>query len=230
MKINSTTLSEKQELLLSRYHDGELGFWSARKAKSLLSKSKAANQFVAELTALTGDLKASAVQPKDSQLLWNGIANRIEQEERNSLYLGERRSPDVPEKRKAIWESYPILSGLGAATAAFMLGIIFQTGYLNQNSQPAGTQIASTVQTQTTQSQAVRKLASNQINNVPISLPVSTELARRQSERRRLEIDWVKSDGRVEMIGATEGPQIIWVRRPKKSATNNLNNLREQLN
>lgn len=224
MKTNSTTLSEQQELLLSRYHDGELGFWSERKAKKLLSKSEVANQFVAELAALTGDLKATAMQPKESELLWKGIANRIEQEERNSLYLGERRA-DVAEKRKAIWEAYPILSGLGAATAAFMLGIIFQTGYLNQNSQPTGTQIASTQPVQ-----SVPRLASNQINNVPISLPVSTEVARRQSDRRRLEIDWVKSDGRVQMIGATEGPQIIWVRRPKKSATNNLDNLREKLN
>ena len=224
MKTNSTTLSEQQELLLSRYHDGELGFWSERKAKQLLSKSEEANQFVAELAALTGDLKATAMQPKESELLWKGIANRIEQEERNSLYLGERRA-DVAEKRKAIWEAYPILSGLGAATAAFMLGIIFQTGYFNQNSQPTGTQIASTQPVQ-----SVPRLASNQINNVPISLPVSTEVARRQSDRRRLEIDWVKSDGRVQMIGATEGPQIIWVRRPKKSATNNLDNLREKLN
>ena len=93
-------LADPDKLLLERYADGELNWFSVLKVKRLLKHNKAAEDYIYSLSALsnlieeTEHLALFSHESEDNDLLedsWQKISARIEQEEHAALLLGERK-------------------------------------------------------------------------------------------------------------------------------------------
>ena len=101
-KQASGSLTVDEELLLTAFFDGESGFFSRMKARSLLRKNPLAKTYLSELESLRDsalpsffDSRAGTPLERDSLegkpvQLWDRISNRIDQEERAAFFLGER--------------------------------------------------------------------------------------------------------------------------------------------
>lgn len=137
-----------------------------------------------------------------SDLLWSKITNRIDQEERADFYLGKRRVENSSSSLADFFSSlfhrrFPVFAAVGAATCAFVLGILFRQNIFSSEA-PA---IAVT--------QQVASNISND-NNVH-SLPRQVhQVANSVGRTTPVEVDWIRSDGRVRII---DNSGIIWVRR-----------------
>jgi hypothetical protein len=87
----SKELSEKQQLLLSSYIDNECSFISRFLAERLVKTNSEARFFVQNLKN-TAQTYRSVATPGDTSVdLWDRISNRIQNEERAALYLGQRK-------------------------------------------------------------------------------------------------------------------------------------------
>jgi hypothetical protein len=138
----SASLSEKQELLLSRFHDGECSYLSAFLAGRLLARRAEARDFILNLEEIKGkcsQLSASTTEPAID--LWARIESRINQEQRASFYLGERRIADPKSSR--ISYRHAAIGGLsGAAIAAALLLVVSRPTELLTFSAPGAGPVA----------------------------------------------------------------------------------------
>lgn len=195
-------LTDKQQLLLSRYFDGECGFIARVAAKRLIASNPSALLFLNSLQrngeTLRTDLDATRATPVD---LWSRIDARIEQEERASFYLGERRvqTTQAPLFTHA-QPSHLVFGGLsGAALAALALFMVYQPISLPTFSSP--------------QTAAVNGSQAFQ----PVALGTNSRLrptALAPSGTRGMEVDWMRSNGSLSLIPDPNGAStIIWVRR-----------------
>jgi hypothetical protein len=203
-----TTLSEKDELLLSKYHDGECGVLSAFLAKRLLRDNTVAQDFLRNLEMCSRVLEAEASRVSIPAVdLWDRIDNRIDQEQKAAFYLGERRvterAPSLIERLRA---SQIAVGGLsGAAIAAVALLFLYSPRDIASFSVPIN---------------AATSNAQNQFQQVglggsPIS-PRQAALSHRGNAP--LEVDWMRSNGSLSLIPDASGSSaIIWVRRRSTS-------------
>jgi hypothetical protein len=199
-----TILSEKEELLLSRYFDGECGLFSSFLAKRLLRDNTSARDFFTNLESCAHALEAEMAKVSIPAVdLWDRIDNRIDQEQKAAFYLGERRAVErAPSLLDRLRASQVAVGGLsGAAVAAIALMFMYSPKDITSFSVPP---TASTSNSQG-QFQQVGFGASP-------SSARSAGLA--QSANRALEVDWMRSNGSLSLIpDATGSSAIIWVRR-----------------
>lgn len=195
-------LSDKQQLLLSRYFDGECGVISRILAKRLISSNPSALQFLNSLQQHSNTFRSYTENSQSSVDLWSRIDARIEQEERASFYLGNRR---VEESRTSlltrVTSSHTALGGLsGAALAAVVLFVVYQPKNILTFSAP----------------QNVAFNASPQFQPVALgnSAPAGSANPFTQVSARPMEVDWMRSNGSLALIPDSQGTStIIWVRR-----------------
>jgi hypothetical protein len=215
MSISNLTnlkLSERHQLLLSRFHDGECGYIQNFCAKRLLSRRKDARDFIAQLEAVKecclthhSETQFSSSPRAD---IWSRVHARIEQEQRAEFYLGKRK---VTPLGRSLWDRitspYALAGGLSGAaiSAAFLL--VFYT--------PSNITTFSVPQTTTAnQSQFIRPVAidARSARRPMIEIP-------RISSHRPLEVDWVRSQGSLKLTPDPSGSSaIIWIRRKLPSA------------
>lgn len=195
-------LSDKQQLLLSRYFDGECGVISRIVAKRLISSNPAALQFLNSLQHHSDTFRSHSDTSQGSVDLWSRIDARIEQEERASFYLGNRR---VEESQSSLFtrvtSSHTMLGGLsGAALAAIALFVVYQPKNILTFSAPQNAAFSA--------SQGFQPVALS--NSAPsISANSFTQVA-----SRPMEVDWMRSNGSLALIPDSHGTStIIWVRR-----------------
>jgi len=208
VKNNSTCdklqLSHKQELLLSKFFDGECSLIGTLWAKRLLSSNTDAQKFLAQLhdvrdkcSQLTSPLAAAPVD------LWERIATRIEQEEHAALYLGLRR---LEQPRESLWQRLSIRHAMiggasGAAIAAVLLTLVNSPSQLLTFSAPAAGPV---VHNQFVQPVGIGSTAP--IANRYAASPVRSH--------NPLEVDWMRANGSLKLIPDPNGASaIIWVRR-----------------
>jgi hypothetical protein len=204
--VNSTiptrdTLSEKEELLLSRFHDGECSYISAFFARRLLSKNRAAQIFLADLECLSSQCTALVAKPPSVDL-WARIEARIEQEQRAEFYVGAHR-PHVTREplfqrvnlRHATW------GGLsGAAIAAAVLVVLGRPQQIVTFSAPSAGPVA--------HNQLIQQAG---ITNAGGQRPLYQTTPIKQ--HRSLEVDWMRANGSLKLIPDPGGSSaIIWVR------------------
>jgi hypothetical protein len=90
---NLETLNEKQQKLIMQYADGCCGWLARCRAKSLLAKSMAAQDYLEGLQQTSSNLKTVfgagglVGNPTAKVDLWQRIEDRIEQEERAAFYI-----------------------------------------------------------------------------------------------------------------------------------------------
>lgn len=193
-------LSEKAQKLLMQYADGCCGWFGRRQARKLLVSSTAAREFFDGLQGLTEGLKAiNHCGANDKAVsLWDRIENRIEQEERAAFYLGERVLERGPVRSSfGWWQSWLIGAPAGAVVA--LLAII-GTGQHNQKNDfmnSIGQQIA----------------YYGGFENSNLVVPVAHSV-RNNTATSELELEWLRSHGRVQMIQPAQGQvPVIWINR-----------------
>lgn len=203
-----TMLSEKDELLLSRYHDGECGVFFAFLAKRLLRDNTAAQDFLHNLENSSRAFKAESSKVSIPVVdLWDRIDNRIDQEQKAAFYLGDRRvaerAPSIMERLKA---SQVAVGGLsGAAMAAVALLFVYSPRDIASFSVPTNASTSN---------------AQNQFQQVGLGgSPISTRQAALSPRGNRpLEVDWMRSNGSLSLIPDASGSSaIIWIRRRSSS-------------
>ena len=221
-------LTLKHQKKLDKYFDGQLNFITTFFIKNLIHNNQEAKSYLENLKDISNKLKsANSVPSKTKDEFWQNITIRIDQEEKASFYLGARRESFGTEKapRKSLFAN-PYLSGASVAIASFFLGIVFRTQYLDSNlknientssKQVATVQGAVEQNTQLANSslvnfneyqrsrQQVANVTYNESNNLrPTTRQVSTEV----------DIDWLKSDGRIKIIPSSEGSGgVIWIKK-----------------
>lgn len=200
-------LSESQQLLISRFCDGECSYLSNFFAKRLLAKNAAARELLTELEDLKNSCGELFKEREEIKVdLWGQIETRIEQEERASLYLGERR---IKETRPSFIERFDLRHALfggvsGAAVAAALL--------LTVNSRPADIVTFSAPSAGLLSSSGIIQPAGVNTNNAPTS--ASRYQISNRAPRKPLEVDWMRANGSLSLIPDPNGSSaIIWVRR-----------------
>lgn len=210
-------LSEKEELLLMKALDGEGSFVEDLRAKWLLKRSTLARDFV----RLWGKVRTETVSELDSRVpvdldLWPRIAQRIEQEQRAELFLGKRTF-----KAERVWFRSPALGLAGASmAAAALMFLVLPRGesLLRSGGLPQG---------------GAGVALQNNVGPVSQLEPVAFSGAETQHRDRpqiiergvpeamlpqTMEVDWMRSDGRLKVIPMPSGQGgIIWVKRKNGS-------------
>jgi hypothetical protein len=193
----STTLTEKEMLLLSAYADEQCSFLSRILAERLIKKKPDAQLFISNLQQTSSLFQEHSPSREIAVDLWSKIDQRITAEERAALYLGKREnSPqkEVTSLFQRIASSQALFGGLsGAAVAALVLVFI---------SRPAKPGEILPVYTGGPVA-AVNSSAFHQTGLAASSAPQST-----------MEVDWMRGNGSLQLIQNPESKSaIIWVRR-----------------
>jgi hypothetical protein len=206
-ETNLKRLSDKQQLLLSRFHDGECGYVESILAKRLISRNPDAVEFCRRLDSIRECCLSElsfTTKLGESVNLWDRISTRIDQESRAELYLGKRR---IEQKKESVWERfsspYALAGGLsGAALAAVLLVVSYRS--------PGVTTFTAPHMASTNQFQLVRPVAMGAGSaGSPTTLRVPSV-----GSPSSLEVDWVRSQGSLKLIPDPNGSSaIIWVRR-----------------
>lgn len=208
------TLSEKQQLLLSRYHDGECSWIANLKAKRLLATRSDAQRFVAELAELSHHCADFAQQPEGAAVdLWDRIEARLVQEQRAALYLGARRIEDRSGLLgQSVWSRvsarHALLGGFsGAAIAATLLVVVSRPSQLVTFTAPSAGPAS--------HNQLVQPVG---IGNTAVTPRNPSPSAIRPFHS--LEVDWMRANGSLKLIPDPTGSSaIIWVRRRNAAPT-----------
>lgn len=219
-------LSEAEERLLTRYLDGECGFWSKRKAERLLSERAEAQAFADFHSAIRKSLSSVELSPKLDGALWSRIEARIAAEERAEVFLGRRFENRFPAQvMEFLRESFG-LRVAGAVAAAALIVFVFLPG---RQLSIGGTYSKNQIESSGSASPQVVELARS--GAVPGTTPLMSLVSDgRRMDRPRIieerapstvEVDWMRSQGRVQVIQGGGNAPILWVKkRPRRVIIN----------
>lgn len=204
---NELRLSERQQLLLSRYFDGECGCIDRFLAKRLLTRNEEAYVFFNDMEAVRGcctkSLGVHHSHTISSAELWERISVRIDQETRAELYLGKRR---LDQTKESVWtrllSPYTLAGGLsGAALAGALLFVMYRPTSIVSFTAP----------------QLALSTPGNFIQPVALGGGAQSFTGSRPLRQAPLEVDWLRSQGSLQLIPDPDGHSaIIWVRRKRE--------------
>ena len=209
MNESESKLSEREERLLISYHDGECNLLNVFLARRLLKRSAQANEFILNLKNLGVSMRADRASSPHASTevdLWSRISARIDSEERAELMLGERSFRKARARAESGWEMWwPRLSwgASGAAFAAACSAILVYSGTVGPASSPSRMASLNSARSQ-----------------IPLVAPVAFSgqgRAAAESGVSPLEMDWMRSEGRLHVMhDPEEKTSIIWV-KPRQS-------------
>jgi hypothetical protein len=227
MGIDNANLTESQQQLLLRHFDGECNRLQRWYAERLLSRQASARSFVDQLTTMENVVEDWCQKRCEVRVdLWDRISARIEQEE----YMALNVEPVVETEgflskffEKMAW-------GFGGAFAAACLAlvVVYSTSpngegggadFLAGQSLVGISESESFASTIGSRSLPV-DFSSKQPQTVPVAnsesfaAPIGNSSGFNRHDPYNLELDWMRSDGRVKLIQDPLGRSaIIWVKR-----------------
>jgi hypothetical protein len=227
-----SNLTEKQEILLCRLFDGDLGLINRHRANRLVKRCCAAQDFLRNLESISSAVSSSpehsrSLPPCD---LWDRISQRIVAEERASLFLGTRTQQTIgsKEKNQHNWYSFfstqALLGGVsGAATTALVLLVVS-----SYKTAPSPTDmLASTINGGNPSHQFTQAALSNngfENSRTSVGSPFSATssssrpLLLQDRGNSVMEVDWMRGDGPLRVIqNPSEKSTIIWIKRQNQS-------------
>ena len=211
-----TQLTEKEEKLLEQYFDGECRLFAGRKAKRLLDEKPEALAYIEHLKELSKATKKAISEEYTGEVdLWDRISNRIDQEEYASIFLGERKTL---KEEKVPWYSGIGWAIPGAALSAFAF---FMVSSQPVASLPGGSpKPLGFAEADFLSLQSLRTVSQGALQQAPQQRVVPRAYVRRSVPVTSVvEVDWMRSDGRVRLIEDPEDTgAIIWIRRRKPTS------------
>lgn len=218
MNYDNNTLTEQQESLLMKFVDGECAWLERRRAERLIAKSSEARSFVDSLLQVGRECSENLTcQPASSgKDMWQRVVQRLEEEERAAAFLGPRRI-----EREQGWFdefvqavlSWRGLSGAFAAAGVAFIALQYMPGKLPGGAVPGGTPIVlkdeSAIGIQPV-SGFGNAAAVSELNGASRSF----QRPRLVADSDTIEVDWVRSRGRVRMVKDRDaGSTIIWIKQ-----------------
>lgn len=217
MKTKDSALSESEELLILKLVDGECSALDRFRARRLLASKAAAVQFKVESEALSERLRVREDPPPDVDL-WMRVASRIAEEERAEVLLG-RRTTDREDRAERFFGRFAwgMSGALVTASLAFLVWQPFKGGSALSTSPSAnaggGAEGEGAIR-------AVSLVSDGRSG--PEAPPASGKKFGRpqiidRAVQGALEVDWMRSAGRVKVVqNPEERSAIIWV-NPSRS-------------
>ncbi len=243
MKTKSSHLAEWQERLIMAFCDEECGVVGKWLAKRLLARSPEARDFLRSVRDSSIKIGQTLVQDREIQEnalgksldLWNQVNSRISEEERLECLLGRRNKVSVRERNFSFPNmlSYLEVGGVGALVAAATLLFVFRVDSkelpLSETSKMAATNsnldngqnVLEPAKYETGQGDSGENLFEDK------GEPFYSLMPQRASKlARALEVDWMRSHGRVKVIQHPgENSAIFWVSRNQANNLENMNRL-----
>ena len=220
--LTGPLLTEANEQLLVQHFDGETSWFANFRAQRLLKNSVEAREFVDTLKVI-GEIarneRAGILATNDKPVdLWSRISARIDEEERVSLYLGNRVQAQRVESKVRFFDflSFDRLAwGLsGGMVAAGFTYFMVQSTALTARANVA--MIVDKVQKSDSANISAVSFSPRQAARRKVRFddpPVPIQLAQSRIPSA-VEVDWVKSDGRVSVMQEpSERSAIIWVKK-----------------
>ena len=197
-------LTERQEKILNSYFDNECGFFGRFMAERLLSKNSSASQYFLNLSSTSNELKKSYNDVNIAKVdLWEGISEGIRREERKAKFAEEEED----ESPIAVWLSR-LGWGVSGALVTASIGL-FMIGGLSPSTNKSGIQLKT----------------GSFSGEVPVqSVTFNNEKeARLKGSQSPMEIDWLRSDGRLRFIQTpNQRSTILWVNKKTRSETSRI--------
>jgi len=210
----SAGLSEKHELLLCRYFDGECGFFERRAAQTLLNRNIAAREFFEQLSSIRKECEDFGSDTTPASVdLWDRISARIDVEERTALYSREGNGTQRERSADSFFNPRIIFGGLsGAVVAALALVFITQP---NRTPSDLLTVVRGATWGSFDQVSPLTQISTG--SGARSGSPI--RLALNRMPEAHMEVDWIRSQGQLSLIQNPRSKSaIIWVRRKGKSA------------
>ena len=215
----SRELTNKECKALQRYYDGGSRYFERRRVERMLAERESARNYLASLEEMRLKLRAE-MEPKVEVDLWARISGRIAQEEYAAIFQGRRQQ--VVDNTSAIGWRSGLLWGMGgamtaAACLAIVVGLQGGAGVLG-----GGAVLTADSGSHENEQIIVAGATAPQIRFVnQQEMPQNVHLRTRLVEPRFLpgsggspvEVEWLRSDGRVSMIPSKQYAPIIWVNR-----------------
>jgi len=193
VKAVKTGLSMREEKLLMKFFDGECAFFEKIKAGKLLQRNELAQEFVLDLERSGQGCRSLLSGSADESVdLWKGIESRVEAEERAKVFLGEREL--TGRKSQGLnWNFQGLAWGFSGALVTACLALIF----LQPSGGGSGADVQDLMSSRLTDKDSGIKTASHQVA---------------RAAAQPLELDWLKSDGHLEIIhDPAQAVPVIWV-------------------
>lgn len=204
-----SALSVRQEVLLVAFHDGECGMFDTLRARYLLRRSASARAFIKSVESADAAYRAHARQvERDCNVdLWDRISARIQAEKHAEVFLGQRTYSAPAAASESVWSiaewrSRFAWGASGAAFASVLAMALVQGGYIGGTA-PGIAALAS---------------RSGSQGLIPSATQVSyagagTSAGAGIRAVDPIEMDWMRSEGRVQVLHPpSERTSIIWVR------------------
>lgn len=224
---DESLLSEREERALEAYHDCECGAFGKWRVRRLLAAKPAASTYIRALASTAEEIAAGRSEPGKGIDLWEKIDIRLEQEERAALFLGQRRTDESQQTWKMQWV-WRVSWGLsGALVSAAVVAVAFLQFYPHDQNTQTPQAGASTI--------VPVAAAAGSLQYSPVALEPSLNnqagvgnsgeesrefIPQPQLGRvpRVMEVDWMRSRGRVRMIQNTgEKTAILWIDRARQN-------------
>lgn len=194
--MDKTNLTESQEILLSKFVDNECSWLERIRVRRLLERSPQARSYIHSLDKLSTSIKASVSIPKPE--LWFRVGARINSEEKTAALLGARRM----EARESFLNFRVVGSLAGACAVALIVIMPKGTFSVRDTTRGSGT--------------FPQEVASSQVNSGSV-VPVGSFDTLSRRAPAPVEVDWVRSDGRVQVMhDSADRAPIIWVKRKRQ--------------
>ena len=204
-KLNSQPLNQRQEQLLMRLCDCELGPIGRLRARRLLRTSILARGFVAEVNSVRSSLCDVSYSEKCD--LWSRIDAAIENEEFAERLLQGDLGRSRQQDRSSWGDSFRQL-GWGASgilVTAGLLAVAVRFGPIP-------------VPTSTSPFGAVTRATVDSDGSSPAAASSGIYILNDHSQPA-MEVDWMRSVGSVRVIpDSRDRNTILWVKRPKRAA------------
>ncbi|MGI6523981.1 MAG: hypothetical protein ACOX2O_01600 [Bdellovibrionota bacterium] len=213
MKNEDFELTDKQKVLLQRFFDDECVFLTKWAARKLIRNNESARSYIADLqrvnSALCRDFED--VEKNYKVDLWEGVARRIEQENRAAIFLGERKEGTEKRQVSNFWWSFSgVTVTMAAGVVSFMLASQPTPPSFEQDHSPNQPQLFSTPLNGAAPNIANVSFGDTSDNSFQRPLHFADDSA--------VEVDWIKSDGRVSLIrGRSPKSSIIWIKRNRRN-------------
>lgn len=198
-------MNEMEETLLNRYVDNECGFFERQRARRLIDRSEEARNYIESLKKLREGLIISLPIEKPHADLWPRVSMRIAQEENAAVFLGERKF----EERRSPFT----LPSLGFAFGSVVTAIFLFSIWI-----PSSQSIGSGVASSGTASSSPLTLASTAgEHQAEGAIPLGRPQIINEPFQSVIDVDWMRSTGRVRILQNPEDRSaIIWVRKKKQ--------------
>lgn len=214
---DQAVLSERQELLLTKWIDGEGGWLSRFYVGRFLVKRASAKNFLNQTRQVSSDLNDMlSLDTQDDRIdLWDRISSRLDQEEQKEILWGRRSIASGGDGLLSSWGEKLVWGACGACvTAALAVMVVISRPLVSHYSEPQLLMTDNDIELANQGNRIVEVNSDGYEAPASYSRLVSADRPMLSPFKREWEMDWLHSGGSVHLVDDTRGGSaVIWVKK-----------------